>query len=167
MAKEELPATIRGLYMDDFKRRIDFVLAYALPPPELDPMRTSTGTPVKSADPPAASSGGPDCAKTDAQAIELTPLTGGAGEPSATSPKSDPPGFFSKVFCCHKETNVQSGADALTKHINRRRFFEANLRRVGIQLEYSDSQVCSDDRHYSYVYCTTYILHSVHTMYLL
>ena len=117
MASDDLPAPIRGLYMDDFKRRIDFVLAYKLPPPELDPMRSKLGTPVKSADPPATSSGNAGGGKADAQAIELTPLTN-AGESSNPEARK------------HKE------------HIQRRHFFEENLRRTGVQLEYSDSQVC-------------------------
>ena len=118
MASDDLPAAIHGLYMDDFKRRIDFVLAYKLPPPELDPIRSKLGTPVKRADPPATSSADAGGGKTDAQAIELTPLTNAGGSSNDAEARK------------HKE------------HIQRREFFEENLRRTGIQLEYSDSQVC-------------------------
>ena len=145
MASDDLPVPIRGLYMDDFKRRIDFVLAYKLPPPELDPMRSSSklGTPTRHADPPAPSSGSADGGKADAQAIELTPLNAGA-EPEASNAEARK----------HKE------------HIDRRRFFEENLRRTGIQLEYSDSQVRILIRSFSYNTRTATRTHLEHTVYI-
>ena len=129
MANEDVPATIRGLYMDDFKRRIDFVLAYTLPPPELDPMRTNAGTPVKRPEQPAPSSSAANDGASGTHAIELQPLWNAGGSASATNPNAQPPGFFARMFRCRKETKSELDTETLERHIGvdvySRRTFEA------------------------------------------